>query len=49
MIGAGIASFLLGILALLCAGISSVADRPFGWRLSAALSVLVAVALWWLP
>jgi hypothetical protein len=49
MIGTAIASLLLGVLALLCAAISAVADRPFGWRLSAALFALVAVAVWWLP
>lgn len=49
MIGTAIASFLLGILALLCAGISAVADRPLGWRFSAAVFALVAVAVWWLP
>lgn len=49
MIAALIASFLLGILALLCAGISALVERSFGWRLSAALFALFAVALWWLP
>lgn len=49
MIGTAIASLLLGILALLCAGISAVADRHFGWRFGAAVFALFAVAVWWLP
>jgi hypothetical protein len=49
MIAAIIASFSLGLLAILCAGIGEVADNPRAFRIAAAVFAIAAVSIGFLP
>ena len=49
MIAAIIASILLGLLAILCAGIGEVADNPRAFRIAAAVFAIAAVSVGFLP
>ena len=49
MIAAIIASILLGLLAIVCAGIGEVADNPRAFRIAAAFFAIAAVSIGFLP
>ena len=49
MIAAIIASILLGLLAIVCAGIGEVADNPRTFRIAAAVFAIAAVSIGFLP